>query len=117
MNFNNQIESDDDEWFEGLESDEDNIEMGSAVQINDPISTLGLKAPLMVEVGTNMKNALDLLQGKEQNCILIVENNVLKGILTERDILLKITGKGFDLELVTVDEFCLLYTSPSPRDH
>ena len=105
MNFNNQIESDDDEWFEGLESDEDNIEMGSAVQINDPISTLGLKAPLMVEIGTNMKNALDLLQGKEQNCILIVENNVLKGILTERDILLKVTGKGFDLELVTVDEF------------
>ena len=49
--------------------------MGSAVQINDPISTLGLKAPLMVEIGTNMKNALDLLQGKEQNCILIVEND------------------------------------------
>ena len=105
MNFNNQIESDDDEWFEGLESDEDNIEMGSAVKINDPISTLELKAPLMVEVGSNMKNALDLLQGKEQNCILIVENNVLKGILTERDILLKITGKGFDLEIVTVNEF------------
>ena len=105
MNFNNQIESDDDEWFEGLESDEDNIEMGSAVKINDPISTIGLKEPLMVEVGTNMKNALDLLQGKEQNCILIVENNVLKGILTERDILLKITGKGFDLEIVTVNEF------------
>ena len=71
MNFNNQIGSDDDEWFEGLESDEDNIEMGSAVQINDPISSLGLKAPLMVEIGTNMKNALDLLQGKEQNYILI----------------------------------------------
>ena len=45
MNFDNQIESDDDEWFEGLESDEDNIEMGSAVQINDPISTLGLNTP------------------------------------------------------------------------
>ena len=140
MNFDNQIESDDDEWYESLESDENNIDMGSAVQINDPISNLGLKKPLMVEVGTNMKNALDLLQGKEQNCILIVENNVLKGILTERDILLKITGKGFDLDLVTVDEFmsenpeylnpedplayalnkmhvgCLLYTSPSPRD-
>ena len=36
MNFDNQIESDDDEWFEGLESDENNIDMGSAVQINDP---------------------------------------------------------------------------------
>ena len=43
MNFDNQIESDDDEWYESLESEENNIDMGSAVQINDPISTLGLK--------------------------------------------------------------------------
>lgn len=105
MYFDYQTISDDEEWFEGLESDEENIEMGSAVQINDPISSLGLKLPLMIEMGTNMKNTLEILQGKEQNCILIVENNILKGIITERDILLKVTGKGFDLDLVTVDEF------------
>lgn len=105
MYFDYQTISDDEEWFEGLEPDEENIEMGSAVQINDPISSLGLKLPLMIEMGTNMKNALEILQGKEQNCILIVENNILKGIITERDILLKVTGKGFDLDLVTVDEF------------
>tara|TARA_X000001036_G_scaffold42380_1_gene34003 strand:- start:2311 stop:2859 length:549 start_codon:yes stop_codon:yes gene_type:complete len=105
MYFDYQTISDDEEWFESLEPDEENIEMGSAVQINDPISSLGLKLPLMIEMGTNMKNALEILQGKEQNCILIVENNILKGIITERDILLKVTGKGFDLDLVTVDEF------------
>jgi|TARA_B100001996_G_scaffold381475_1_gene370978 CBS domain-containing protein len=95
----------DDEWFESLESDNEEIEMGSAVKIQDPISSLGLVPPLMVESGTNMKNALDLLQQKEQNCLLVTENNKLTGILTERDILLKITGKGFDLELAMVDEF------------
>jgi len=105
MYFDYQTISDDEEWFEALEPDEENIEMGSAVKINDPISSLGLKLPLMIEMGTNMKNALEILQGKEQNCILIVENNILKGIITERDILLKVTGKGFDLDLVTVDEF------------
>ena len=105
MNLDYQLTTDDDEWFEGLEPDEDSIEMGSAVQVNDPISSLGLKIPLMVEIGTSMKNALEILQGKEQNCVLIVKNNLLEGILTERDILLKITGKGFDLDLVTVDEF------------
>ena len=105
MYFDYQTISDDEEWFESLEPDEENIEMGSAVQINDPISSLGLKLPLMIEMGTNMKNALEILQGKEQNCILIVENNILKGIITERDILLKVTGKGYDLDLVTVDEF------------
>ena len=105
MKLDYQLTSDDDEWFEGLESDEDSVEMGSAVQVNDPISSLGLKIPLMVEIGTSMKNALEILQGKEQNCVLVVKSNVLEGILTERDILLKITGKGFDLDLVTVDEF------------
>ena len=37
--------------------------------------------------------------------MLITDNNKLKGILTERDILLKVTGKGFDLDIVTVYEF------------
>ena len=61
----------DDEWFESLESDNEEIEMGSAVKIQDPISSLGLVPPLMVESGTNMKNALDLLQQKEQNFLNI----------------------------------------------
>ena len=41
MYFDNELISDDEEWFEGLDSEEENIEMGSAVQINDPISSLG----------------------------------------------------------------------------
>jgi CBS domain-containing protein len=97
--------SEDEEWYEGLESDDEESEMSEAVKIQDPISSLGLQPPLVVELGTNMKNALNSLQQEKQNCLLITDNNKLKGILTERDILLKITGKGFDLDLVTVDEF------------
>ena len=97
--------SEDEEWYEGLESDDEESEMSEAVKIQDPISSLGLEPPLVAELGTNMKNALKLLQQEKQNCLLITDNNKLKGILTERDILLKVTGKGFDLDLVTVDEF------------
>ena len=97
--------SEDEEWYEGLESDDDEIEMSKAVKIQDSISSLGLDQPLVVELGTNMKNALNLLQQEKQNCLLIIKNESLSGILTERDILLKVTGKGFDLDLVTVDEF------------
>ena len=97
--------SEDEEWYEGLESNDEESEMSEAVKIQDPISSLGLQPPLAVELGTNMKNALNSLQQEKQNCLLITVNNKLKGILTERDILLKITGKGFDLDLVTVDEF------------
>ena len=97
--------SEDEEWYEGLESDDEESEMSEAVKIQDPISSLGLQPPLVVELGTNMKNALNSLHQEKQNCLLITDNNKLKGILTERDILLKVTGKGFDLDLVTVDEF------------
>ena len=97
--------SEDEEWYEGLESNDEESEMSEAVKIQDPISSLGLQPPLVVELGTNMKNALNSLQQEKQNCLLITDNNKLKGILTERDILLKVTGKGFDLDLVTVDEF------------
>ena len=97
--------SEDEEWYESLESNDEESEMSEAVNIQDPISSLALEPPLVVELGTNMKNALNSLQQDKQNCLLITENNKLKGILTERDILLKVTGKGFDLDLVTVDEF------------
>ena len=85
--------SEDEEWYEGLESDDEESEMSEAVKIQDPISTLGLELPLVVELGTNMKNALNSLQQEKQNCLLITDRNELKGILTERDILLKVTGK------------------------
>ena len=105
MNYDFHAMSEDEEWYEGLESDDEEIEMSKAVKIQDPISSLGLEKPLVVELGTNMKNALNLLQQEKQNCLLIIKNESLSGILTERDILLKVTGKGFDLDLVTVDEF------------
>ena len=99
------VSEDEDQWMEGLEAAEEEPEMSTAVRIQDPISSLGLEAPLIAEIGTSLKNALHQLQQEKQNCLLIVQNGTLSGILTERDILLKVTGKGFDLDLVTVDEF------------
>ena len=84
-----QIISQDDEWYEGLEFDnEEELDMADAVKIQDPISSLTLDAPLVVECGTSLKNALNLLQEEKKNCLLVVDNDKLKGIITERDILL-----------------------------
>ncbi|MDC1038082.1 CBS domain-containing protein [Candidatus Marinimicrobia bacterium] len=104
LDFNTNSE-DEEQWLEGLESSDDELEMKEAVRIQDPISSLGLASPLTAEIGTSLKNALNILQQKKQNCLLIVNNGVLVGILTERDLLLKVTGKGFDFDVVTVDEF------------
>jgi CBS domain-containing protein len=100
------LESEDEElWTDSIENSEDDSDMNLAVNIQDSISSLGLVSPLSVEIGTNLKNALKLLQQEKQNCLLIVNDDSLSGILTERDILLKVTGKGYDMDLVTVDEF------------
>ena len=51
----------------------------------------------------------------KNNCVLTLSNENVGGILTERDILLKVTGKGYDFQLTTIDEFITLnpeYVSP-----
>jgi len=92
-------------WLKEIDSSEIDFDLSEAVSINDPISKIGLYEPPAVEIGTSLKNALKLLQAEQKNCILILDNDSLVGILTERDILLKVTGKGYDLSLVTVEEF------------
>ena len=89
----NQDFEDDQEWFEGLDSSDD-PDMKEAVKIQDPISSMHLAEPMIIDLGTSLRHVLDTMQNNKQNCILTIKNDKLGGILTERDILLKVTGKG-----------------------
>ena len=82
--------------------------MKEAVKIDSPISNFDLKKPLITELGTSLENVLENMQKTKNNCVLTLSNEKLSGILTERDILLKVTGKGYDLQLTTIDEFITL---------
>ena len=89
--------------------------MKEAVKIDSPISDFDLKEPLIIELGTCLENVLENMQKTNNNCVLTLSNERLNGILTERDILLKVTGKGYDLQLTTIDEFITAnpeYVSP-----
>ena len=89
--------------------------MKEAVKIDSPISDFNLREPLIVELGTCLENVLENMQKTNNNCVLTLSNERLNGILTERDILLKVTGKGYDFQLTTIDEFITLnpeYVSP-----
>ena len=85
--------------------------MKEAVKIDSPISNFDLREPLIVELGTSLENVLENMQKTNNSCILTLSNEKLNGILTERDILLKVTGKGYDLQLTTIDEFI----TPNPE--
>ena len=85
--------------------------MKEAVKINSPISNFDLRDPLIIELGTSLENVLEKMQETKNNCVLTLSNEQLYGILTERDILLKVTGRGYDLQLTTIDEFI----TPNPE--
>ena len=85
--------------------------MKEAVKIDSPISDFDLKEPLIIELGTCLENVLENMQKTNNNCVLTLSNERLNGILTERDILLKVTGKGYDFQLTTIDEFI----TPNPE--
>ena len=100
----NQDFEDDEEWLESFHRN-DEPDMKEAVKIQDPISSMHLAKPFIVDLGTSLRHVLDTMQNNKQNCILTLKNDKLGGILTERDILLKVTGKGYDLDLTVIDEF------------
>ena len=91
--------------------------MREAVKIDSPISNFNLTKPLIIELGTSLENVLENMQKTKNNCVLTLSNEKLNGILTERDILLKVTGKGYDFQLTTIDEFITLNPSyVTPED-
>ncbi|HEX9653023.1 MAG TPA: CBS domain-containing protein [bacterium] len=75
-----------------------------------PISTLGLKKAVTVEPGTSIKQCVATLLARHFGCLLVVKNKKLKGIFTERDVLLKIAGEKVDLATAKVDD----YMTPNP---
>ena len=74
MFLNYDLDSDDeDQWTEGLETDDAESKIAQAVNVNDPISSLNLPYPIVFEQGTSVNHALRALQGKEKNCTLLLK--------------------------------------------
>jgi len=75
------------------------------VLISVPISDLGPSIPISVPVGTSLGNAVAKMQDHRIGCLLITSDEKLVGVLSERDFLLKVIGKGVDIETAVVDDF------------
>ena len=70
-----------------------------------PISELNPPSPVMVERGTPIGETIILMQKNSFGSVLITDEGELCGIITERDILMKVAGLGIDLAREPVDEF------------
>ena len=76
----------------------------------DKIVTLKLGSPLFVASGASMRQVIETIQQAQAGSVLIVDGKRLVGIMTERDVLMKVVARHVDYDK-PVDEFM----TPNPR--
>lgn len=89
---------------------EEEKEMEEAISVGDPINTLNLQKMIVVKRGTTVQSVIELFQAEGVACVLVGDNG-LDGIFTERDVIMKLAGKGLDYRKEAVDD----YMTPSPE--
>lgn len=79
--------------------------IADALILNDPVTKICKLTPIIVKPGTTIRKALRRFQSASIGSLLVVENNRIMGIFTERDILMKIVGRGLNFDEEIVDTF------------
>ena len=59
---------------------------------------------LSAKVGTTVKDAVSLMVKNDSGCLVVIDEQIAVGIVTERDILNKITAEGVDPRKVLVED-------------
>ena len=84
-------------------------------RIREPLRLLGPRQPLCLSPEASLTDAVELMREHHVGCVLAVENDRLVGILTERDLLLKLETADFSRpvrELMTPDPEVLQLDDP-----
>jgi CBS domain-containing protein len=71
---------------------------------DEKIKVLSRHEPTTVPAGTPLSESIRAMQKAKGDCLLICEDRRLVGIITERDILMKVLGKNVD-DQAAVDTF------------
>lgn len=100
----------DEEWSIMYEESEKSKVLDSNT-FKKPVRKIKVRKPIVIESGKSVKDAVELMQQRHLGCALVTKNGKLAGIMTERDILMKIVGKGKDIGKVKVDEIM----TPDPQ--
>ena len=71
------------------------------------VTVLGMRPPLAVRCSptTTVAEATQIMQSAKIGSVIITEKEVVVGIFTERDYLLKIAGKNLDPEKLPISQF------------
>ena len=83
--------------------------------LSDKVVTLKLAPPLSVATGTSMGDVIDTVQRHRAGAVLICEGKRLIGIITERDVLMKVIARDVNYD-EPVDKFMTANPRTLPPD-
>ncbi|MFQ5599697.1 MAG: CBS domain-containing protein [Candidatus Krumholzibacteriia bacterium] len=69
-----------------------------------PVRSIGPNPAKTLPVGSTVDEAIRIVQQGGTSCVVITRNGELAGLITERDLVTRILGKGLDPTKVTVEE-------------
>ena len=107
-----------DEWIEEdlhLLADPDKPRVLDQRMIREPIRYLGPRSPVALPPAASVRDAIRTMREHRIGCVLVVEQARLVGIITERDLLLKLTEGELERpirELMTPDPEVLTPDAP-----
>ena len=81
-----------DEEFSQMYEEFEHRKVLDSSTFQQPIRRLKVKKPVVFSPGQTVAEALDVMKQKRFGCVVVAEKDKLVGILTERDILLKVAG-------------------------
>lgn len=85
-------------------TEDERSKMLSTDSLKIPISDLGLPPATLITPKTTIAEAIKIMQDKRFGALLIEDHSKLVGVVTERDILMKVAGKTIDISKSTVSE-------------
>ena len=82
----------------------------------DPISALGLPPPVSIGTDATVGTALRAVQTRGQAYVLVVEDGKPRGIMSEREVLMKIVARDVKYESNVMDFVSTIPHTLTPRD-
>ena len=85
------------EQMYGKESESED-KIAKAIKLTDNISSIGIKKAILKDEDASLQSVIESMQSSHSSCVLIINNNKITGIFTERDVITKVVAKNVDLK-------------------
>lgn len=76
----------------------------NATTLCAPLHILNPKKPICAETGTTVSDIIDMMKKNRIGCVCVTNDENLVGIVTERDILLKVIGGSLDINQTAAED-------------